>query len=191
MGNVVAMMGMSIDGFIEGPDHDISWHRVDEELHQFMNDEVRQFGALLEGRRTFELMDEFWPSADEDPDAPDAIVEFAQIWREIPKYVYSTTLTEVADPTATVIRSVEPSDVRALQARYDGPLGVGGSHLLDTFRRLGLVDEYWVHVHPVVVGGGTPLFSTPSEQEALELTGTRIFGNGVVLLRYRKLDTPD
>ncbi len=191
MGNVVAMLGMSLDGFIEGPDREIDWHRIDDELHRHMNDTVRSFGALLEGRRTYELMQEFWPTADEQPDAPDVVVDFSGIWREIPKYVYSTTLQGDLDGTATIVRQVQPEQVAELKARYDGDLCVGGPTLLDTFRRLGLVDEYRIYVHPVVLGRGNPLFWPADTLESLDLIETRVFGNGVVLLRYRVSDTPD
>ncbi|MBK3648066.1 dihydrofolate reductase family protein, partial [Streptomyces sp. MBT33] len=77
MGKIVLMMSVSLDGYMEGPDHDISWNRVDEELHQHFNDTVRELGALIEGRRVYELMAAYWPTADSDPDASPTVVEFA------------------------------------------------------------------------------------------------------------------
>jgi dihydrofolate reductase len=191
VGNVVAMLGMSLDGFIEGPNREIDWHRVDEELHHYLNDKVRSFGALLEGRRTYELMQEFWPTADQQPDATEVVVDFAGIWRDIPKYVYSTTMQGGLEGNATLVRDVQPEFVAELKEKYDGDLCVGGPTLLDTFRRLGLVDEYLIHVHPVVLGRGNPLFWPTDGLESLDLVETRVFGNGVVLLHYRVLDTPD
>ena len=82
MRRIVAQVSVSLDGYFEGPDSDITWHLVDEELHQHMNDELRTRGAFLEGRRTYELMETFWPTADEDPANAGAMAEFAGIWRE-------------------------------------------------------------------------------------------------------------
>ncbi len=83
MRKIVLMMGVSLDGYIEGPDRDISWHVVDEELHQYFNDTISQMGALLGGRVTHELMAAYWPTADADPDASPVEVEFARIWRDM------------------------------------------------------------------------------------------------------------
>src|SRR5262249_19296974 len=93
MRKVVLAMSVSIDGFMEGPNREIDWHLVDEELHQFFNDRLRGMGAFVNGRVVHELMAGFWPTADQDPGASPQMVEFAGIWREMPKIVYSRTLT--------------------------------------------------------------------------------------------------
>ncbi|MFI8229459.1 dihydrofolate reductase family protein [Streptomyces sp. NPDC085900] len=183
MGKIVLMMSVSLDGYMEGPDHDISWNRVDEELHQHFNDTVRELGALIEGRRVYELMAAYWPTADSDPDASPTIVEFAGIWRDIPKFVYSRTLEKV-DWNATLVREVVPEEVRALKERTQGDLWVGGAELGAEFLRLGLVDEYRVYVHPALVGRGRRLFPEGDIAASLRLVESHVFGNGVVLLRY-------
>src|SRR5687767_11305828 len=114
-------------------------------------------GAFLEGRRTYELMEAHWPTADEDPDASAPEREFARIWRGMPKVVYSRTLA-TAGPNATIVRDVVAEEVRALKASARGDLVVGGPDLAASFRRLGLVDEYRVYVHPVLLGRGRPMF---------------------------------
>ena len=91
MNKLVLMMALSLDGFMEGPDRDISWHMVDEELHTYINDYLRTTGAFLQGRVTHELMVDFWPTADEDPSNPPPVREFAGIWRDKPKFVFSKT----------------------------------------------------------------------------------------------------
>ena len=124
----------------------------------------------------------FWPTADADPASCAAVVEFARIWRDMPKIVFSRTL-ERADWNTTVVREVDPEEIRALKAQPGGDLGLGGAEIAAEFLRLDLVDEYRMYVHPVVVGGGTPLFRRRTAA-ALQLVETRTFGNGVVLLRY-------
>ncbi|MFK4098824.1 dihydrofolate reductase family protein [Streptomyces sp. NPDC019531] len=184
MRKIVLWMAISLDGYIEGPDRDISWHRVDEELHVHMNDTAKSMGGLLHGRVVYELMADYWPTADADPDAPASIAEFARIWREIPKIVYSRTLPH-ADWNTTVVREVVPEEVRALKEQPGGDLSLSGAELAETFLRYGLVDEFRIYVHPVVVGRGKPLFPQADTLTSLRLVESRTFGNGVVLLRYQ------
>lgn len=174
---------VSLDGFFEGLDRDISWHMVDDELHRHFNQQLSTMGAFLDGRVTYELMEEFWPTADQDPAAGSVMAEFARIWRDMPKIVYSRTLTSAAWNT-TVVREVVPEEVLALKEQPGGDLALGGAELADTFRRLGLIDEYWLYVHPVLIGRGRPLFKAADSMAQLRLLETRAFGNGVALLRY-------
>jgi dihydrofolate reductase len=180
---IVVSTSVSLDGFMEGPEHDISWHRVDEELHAYFNERLASMSVFLDGRVTHELMAGFWPTADEDPDASPVEVEFARIWRDKPKIVFSSTFEDTRWNT-TVKREVDPEEIRELKARPGGDMVVGGADLVDTFRRLGLIDEYQIYVHPVLVGAGTPYFKGTDGLSALDLVETRTFGNGVVLLRY-------
>lgn len=126
MRKIILMTSMSLDGYIEGPDRQIDWHFVDDEVHRHMNDEVRAMGGFLEGRVTYELMEEFWPTADADPANAGPMADFAGIWRDTPKYVYSRTLQRVGD-NATIVRDVVPEQVAALKAAPGGDLGLGGT----------------------------------------------------------------
>lgn len=183
MRNIILALQVSLDGYMEGPNREIDWHMVDDELHSHFNEELRAMGAFLDGRITYELMAGFWPTADRDPASTPPEVEFAGIWREMPKIVYSKTL-ERADWNTTVARDVVVEDVLALKAQPGGDLALGGAQLADSFRRLGLIDEYWIYIHPVLLGRGTPLFKPSDSRTPLTLAETRTFGNGVVRLRY-------
>lgn len=183
MRKVILSLSISVDGFIEGPERQIDWHLVDEELHSYFNARLAPMGAFLQGRVTYELMTDFWPTADADPSASAAVVEFARIWREMPKIVYSTTL-ERADSTTTIQREVVLEEIQALKAQPGGDLALGGADLAAAFRRLDLIDEYHLYVHPVLVGRGKPLFADSDAITDLKLVETKTFGNGVVLLRY-------
>ncbi|MEU8654567.1 dihydrofolate reductase family protein [Streptomyces sp. NPDC048737] len=185
MRDIVLTASVSVDGYMEGPGRDISWHRVDEELHQHFNDSLREAGAFLSGRVTYELMAGFWPTADQDPEATAPMAEFAGIWREMPKIVYSRTM-EHADWNTTVVRDVVPEEVCALKERPGGTLVLGGAQVGAAFLRQGLVDAFRIYVHPVIVGGGTPLFAEGSAPAGLRLVETRAFGNGVVLLHHER-----
>ena len=183
MNKIILMMSVSLDGYFEGLDRDISWHRVDNELHSYFNEQCRKMGAFMDGRVTHELMAEYWPTADQNPDASEPEVEFAGIWRDAPKYVFSRTLSESGWNT-TVISDVVPEQIAELKAQAGGDIALSGANLAASFMKLGLVDEYHICVHPVVLGQGRPLFEAPDVQLNLKLEETRAFGNGVVLLRY-------
>jgi dihydrofolate reductase len=183
MGRIVMPVSVSLDGFHQGPDADLGWHLVDEELHEHFNTELARMSAFLDGRVSYELMAGYWPTADQDPTSSPAEVAFAKIWRDMPKVVYSRTLTE-AGWNSTIVREVVPEEVRAMADAAPGDLALGGARLAAEFRRHGLVDEYRLYVVPVVLGAGTPLFDPAEGPIRLALAGTRTFGNGVVLLRY-------
>jgi dihydrofolate reductase len=186
MGRIVMPVSVSLDGFHEGPDGDLGWQDVDEELHEHFNDELARMSAFLDGRVSYDLMVRYWPTADQDPAAERPVREFARIWRDMPKVVYSRTLTQAAWNTR-IVREVVPEEVRAMADAAPGDLALGGARLAAEFRRHGLVDEYRLYVHPVVLGKGTPLFDPADGGARLQLAGTRTFGNGVVLLRYHPL----
>jgi dihydrofolate reductase len=187
MGNIVVFMSVSLDGFIEGPDHRIDWHRVDDELHRHFNDELRPMAVFLHGRTTYELMADFWPTADADPANAGPVAEFAGIWRDKPKVVFSRTLDHAGWNTR-ILRNVDADEIRDLAAEAEGDLSLGGADLAAAFRELDLVDEYRIYVHPVLVGRGTPLFRGADAETGLRLIESRAFGNGVVLLHYARAD---
>lgn len=185
MRKIVLMMSVSLDGYIAGPDGELDWGLVDEEVHSHFNEVLAKMGAFLDGRVTYEQMAQFWPTADSNPDSTPAMVEFAKIWRDIPKLVYSRTL-ERADWNTTIVRDVVAEEVLQLKAEPGGDMALGGADLAASFIRLDLVDEFRLYVHPVVIGKGKPLFPMLEKQISLELAETRTFGNGVVLLRYAR-----
>jgi len=182
MGNVVFSLSVSLDGFMEGPGGDISWHHVDDELHAHMNDYLGRMTAFVSGRRTYELMADYWPTAGDNPDSGPVEIEFSQIWCGMPKVLYSTT-TETTDWNTTTRRQVDPDEVRDLTKH--GDIVIGGPDLAKTFFALDLVDEVRMYVNPIVLGAGTPMFQG-LERRDFELIDTKTFGNGVVLLHYRR-----
>jgi len=185
MRKVIYSMGVSLDGFIEAPNRELDWSTPDEELHRFWNDQAREMGTCLYGRRLYELMADYWPTADTNTSAPEHVVEFARIWRDMPKIVFSTTLEKV-DWNSRLVRDNIAEEVTKLKAQPGKDMDVGGPTLASTFMRLGLIDEYRLVVHPVVLGGGTPFFPGLDNTISLRLAETRTFGSGVVYLRYQR-----
>jgi dihydrofolate reductase len=182
------MMSVSVDGFFEGPNHELDWHLVDDELHNHFNEELAAMAAFLDGRVTYELMADYWPTADADPASTPTEVEFARIWRDMPKFVFSKALKR-ADWNAVVVEEIVPEQIRQLKAEAGGNLMVGGANVAAEFMRYDLIDEYRLYVHPVVLGNGNRLFQAQNKLD-LRLAETRRFGNGVVLLRYERTGSP-
>jgi dihydrofolate reductase len=187
MRRIIWMMTVSLDGFMEGPDREIDWHLVDDELHRHVNEQLGSMGAFLHGRVTYELMAQYWPTADTDPSSTEPVVEFARIWRDMPKIVYSRTLQR-ADWNTTIVREVVADEVTELKEQPGGDMVLGGADLAAAFMQHGLIDEYRVYVHPIVIGRGKPMFAPSDVTIPLRLAETRTFGNGVVLLRYERPD---
>jgi dihydrofolate reductase len=184
MRNVIFSMTVSLDGFIAGPNGEIDWSAPDEELHRFHNERTRALGAHFTGRRLYEEM-LYWETADQNPSAGEVELEFAAIWKDLPKVVFSHTLENV-EGNASLATAGIAEEVARLKEQQGEDLGVGGAGLAAAFIELGLVDEYQMFVSPVVLGGGTPYFPPLAERIALELVETRTFGSRVVYLRYRR-----
>ena len=186
MRKLIYSMGVSLDGFIAGPDGDIGWSAPDEELHRFHNLHASETGVHLYGRRLYEEMI-YWETAAEQPSLPEHALEFARIWKATPKVVFSRTLDKV-EGNATLVKDDPAEVVRRLKKEPGEDLAVGGAGLASTLVEAGLVDEYRLFVSPVVLGAGTPYFPALDERIDLELVETRTFGSRVVYLRYRRLE---
>jgi dihydrofolate reductase len=184
--NLIYSFGVSLDGFIAGPNGDIDWSAPDEELHRFHNQQARELGAHLLGRGLYEVM-RYWETAEEEnPSAPEHELEFARIWKAMPKIVFSTTLEEVEGNTR-LVRDGVAEEVARLKEQPGKDLAVGGAGLASTCIKLGLVDDYRLFVSPVVLGSGTPYFPALDERIDLELVETRTFGSRVVYSRYHRV----
>jgi dihydrofolate reductase len=183
MGRLIYSMSVSLDGFVETATRSLDWVLVDEELHSFFNDEAREMSAFLYGRRLYEVMTDYWPTAEADPSATRPMLEFARIWKDKPKIVLSRTLGRV-DWNSRLVRENAPEEVARLRAQPGFDMDVGGPTTASTLIRLGLIDEYRLFVHPVILGAGTPFFPALDNRLGLKLLETRTFGSGVVYLRY-------
>jgi dihydrofolate reductase len=182
---VIHSMGVSLDGYVAGPGGEIDWSAPDEELHRFHNEQTRELGVQLCGRRLYEVM-RYWDGAEEtDPSAPEHELEFARLWKALPKVVFSSTLERV-EGNARLAEGSVAEEVARLKAEPGGDVGVGGPGLAASLVDQDLVDEYRLFISPVLLGGGTPFFPAVRERLALELAETRTFGSRVVYARYRR-----
>jgi dihydrofolate reductase len=183
VGKLVYLMNVSLDGYVETPDHGLEWTKVDEELLTWFNDRARETDAFLYGRGLYEVMAAYWPAAKSDPSATGAMLEFAEIWNAKPKVVFSSTLPTV-DWNSRLVSGDVAEELARLRTEFDGELDVGGPTLAAAFIRRGLVDEYRLVVHPIVLGAGTPFFPRLDAPIRLRQTETARFGSGVIYLGY-------
>lgn len=183
MGKLIYGFTVSVDGYIADAQGSIDWSDPDDELHQYWNDFERDTALAFYGRRLYDLMSAYWPTADKDPDATPLIADFARIWCGMPKVVFSRTLDSV-DWNSRLERGDPVEVVRRLKAETDGQLEVAGATLAAPIVQAGLVDEYRIVLSPVAVGGGLPFFPNLPSWISLRLLENRTFPGGTVLLRY-------
>jgi dihydrofolate reductase len=184
MRSVTYSMSVSLDGYIVGPDGTFDWTVPDKEVFRFWIDEIREVGVHLMGRRLYQTM-LYWETADREASLDDAELEWAALWKPLPKVVFSTTLS-VVEGNARLASGAVGEEIERLRAEPgDSEIAIGGATLADEAAASGLIDEYRLMVHPVLVGGGIPFFPRHERRVDLELVETRTFSSRVVYLRYR------
>ncbi|GAA2766977.1 dihydrofolate reductase family protein [Streptomyces paradoxus] len=184
MRSVTYSMGVSLDGYIVGPDGDFNWTVPGDDVFRFWIDDIRQVGVHLLGRRLYETM-LYWETADQDPSLDDAMLEWAALWKPLPKVVFSTTLSEVQGHARLASGGVAEEIERLRAEPGEGEIAIGGATLAAEAAASGLIDEYRAMVYPVLVGGGIPFFPRDERRVDLELVETRTFSSRVVYLRHR------
>jgi dihydrofolate reductase len=184
MRSVTYAMGVSLEGYIVGPDGSFDWTEPDAEVFRFWIDEIRDVGVHLMGRRLYETM-LYWETADQDRSLDDAELEWAALWNPLPKVVFSTTLSTVQG-NARLASGDLAEEIERLRAEPGtGDIAIGGATLAAEAAALDQIDEYRAMVHPVLVGGGIPFFPQRERRVDLELVETRTFSSKFVYLRYR------
>ncbi|GAA1057720.1 deaminase [Agromyces luteolus] len=176
-------MNVSVDGYVAAPGDDLGWSVPSDELFQWWSDRVGATSLALYGRRLWEAMSSHWPTADRQPDATPASIEYARRWRDMPKVVFSSTITTV-DWNARLVTGDAVAEITRLKAGDGGPMDIAGATLAAAAMKAGLIDEYVVVTHPVLVGGGMPFFTALDDWVNLTLLETRTFPDGVILTRY-------
>jgi dihydrofolate reductase len=179
MGKIIYGMLQSLDGFIANEAGEITLPVPGPELHEHFNEVMRNSKLSIYGRRMYEVM-QYWGTDDEQRSPVSAA--FAKAWQETPKVVVSTTLASVG-PNTTLLKGDLKSGIEKLKAQYDGTIDASGAELAASLSRLGLIDEYWLYMQPVVLGEGKPYFA-PGSRPALRLLGSEPLPQDVVLLRY-------
>jgi dihydrofolate reductase len=184
MRSVTYSMSVSLDGYIVGPDGGFDWTVPDEKVFRFWIDEIRDVGVHLLGRRLYETM-LYWETADQDPSLDESMLEWAALWKPLPKVVFSTTLSAVQGHARLASGGLAEEIERLRAEPGEGDIAIGGATLAAEAAALGLIDEYRAMVYPVLLGGGIPFFPQGERRVDLELVETRTFSSRVVYLRHR------
>ncbi len=183
MGRIVYSMFASLDGFIEDADGGIGFSAPDDELHRLANEQARQTSVFLFGRGMYEMMEEPWTAAARRDDTPEVEAEFARVYLDTPRVVFSDTLERVPEGVRLVRSADAVAEATRLKERADGILAVAGPSLAASL--FPLIDEFRLFVLPVLVGGGKPYFP-PGQSLPLDLTDDRRFASGTMYLRYER-----
>jgi len=182
MRKVLFFMLTSLDGYFEGPDHDLTWHNVDTEFNEFAIEQLNSVDTLLFGRVTYEMMAGFWPT----PFAIESDPVVADRMNSTPKMLFSRTLAKAEWQNTRLVKTDFAAEISRLKQQPGKDLIIfGSSDLAVTFLQAGLLDEIRVLVNPVVLGNGKPLFKGMNSRLSLKLLKTRTFHNGNVLLYYQ------
>jgi dihydrofolate reductase len=187
MGRFVYAMNVSLDLRIEqvpGDNGAGEWIRIDEQLHREFNARATALASIVHGRIYYEVMEEYWPRAHEDPAAPDFIREYGEIWTEKPKVLVSRTRHSADHNTRVIGGDDAIEQLEALRAETDGAIGVGGATLATQLLRAGLLDELLLATHPTILGFGRALFDDYDLPIDLDLLDQRSFESGVTMHSY-------
>lgn len=186
MRKLIFPMSASLDGYIDigGPDGG-GLPPPSDEVHRFHNERVRGLGLQLMGRRLYEVM-RYWDTPEAVDPSNEIRLDFARIWRALPKVVYSSTLEGVEGENLTLSHGDPVEEVRELKEGTGADIEVGGAELAAALTAHGLIDEYHLFATPIILGSGKPLFAGDTQVE-VELLETRTFDSGVVYMRYRRV----
>jgi dihydrofolate reductase len=185
MRKIIYWVHASVDGFIDGPNGEFDWPVMGPELSAYSEALDQRVDTLLFGRPVWQMMVGFWPNAESMSDDPH-VASFAPFWRATPKIVFSRTYPG-DEWTSRVIGADLAEEVTALKAEAGRDLLLtGGAGVAAALTELGLIDEYHIAVHPVVLGGGRQLFAEPKERINLRLVDSRTVDGQVVVQQYQR-----
>ena len=185
MRKLVLFMHMSLDGFAADPNRGLDFLSYDEELQQYADDLVKTVGSPVYGRITYQLMESYWPTVLKNPNATGHALKHAQWVENVPKIVFSKTLTEVTWNNTQIVNGNLAEEVNKLKQQPGKDLAIFGSPGLSTnLMNEGLIDEYKLTVHPIILGNGISVFTNNNTKNKLKLLDSKTLKSGVVTLHY-------
>ncbi len=178
-------MHISLDGFVSGPNGEMDWIKVDEELFNYVEKRISEVDAALYGRTTYQMMEGYWPTAGDKPSASRHDIEHSKWYKKIRKIVLSTTLKDTGLTNTQIIADRVPEQINALKQQEGKEILVFGSpRATHALIQQNLIDGYWLFVNPVILGNGVPLFTNIKNKTKLKLVNTQQFTSGVTELNY-------
>jgi dihydrofolate reductase len=188
MKKLIFFMHTSLDGFVGGPKGEMNWIKVDESIFDFVATMTEKADTALYGRVTYEMMQNYWPTADKQPNASKHDKEHAAWYRKVSKVVLSKTMKQEGLENTKVFKDNLIENITKIKKENGKNILIFGSPTASlSLLSLGLVDEFWLFVNPVLLGDGIPLFKGIKETTKLNLVGSKTFSCGVIALHYEKM----
>lgn len=188
MRKLIFFMHTSLDGFVAGPKGEMNWIKVDEELFDFVGEMTDGADTALYGRVTYEMMQGYWPTAGDEPDASKHDIEHSKWYNKVSKVVLSKTMNDDGLFNTTIISDNLTENINEIKKQEGKNIIIfgspGASHSL---LGLGLIDEFWLFVNPILLGEGKPLFKNINRHIPLKLVESKTFASGVIALHYAKI----
>jgi len=185
MRNLIFFMHTSLDGFVAGFNGEMDWINVDDAIFDFVATMTDKADTALYGRVTYEMMQNYWPTAGEQPNASKHDKEHSAWYNKVSKIVLSKTISEKGLDNTIVISDQLADNINKIKEQDGKNILIFGSPTAShSLMSLGLIDEFWLFVNPVLVGKGIPLFKDVSETTKLKLIETKTFSCGVIALHY-------
>ena len=185
MRKIISFMHLSLDGFVAGPNGEMNWVKVDEEIFDHIDKRISESDTALYGRVTYEMMEAYWPTQGDDPDASQHDIEHSKWYNNVRKVVLSKTLKDAHLTNTTIISDNLPERMAEIKSQAGSDILLFGSPTAThSLIQLNLIDGYWLFVNPVILGQGIPLFTGIKEKISLKLLTTRPFTSGVTELNY-------
>lgn len=187
MRSLVSFMHVSLDGFVAGPNGEMGWIKVDEEIFDYAGQRTSESDTALYGRVTYQMMESYWPTAADKPNASKHDKEHSEWYKKVDKVVISKSMQGQQLPNTIIIGDDIAHRVNALKQQAGKEIIIfgspGASH---TLMQYGLIDEFWLFINPIILGQGIPLFKDVKEATKLTLVKSFQFASGVVCLHYKK-----
>ena len=186
MRKIISFMHVSLDGFVAGPNGEMNWIKVDEEIFDFVANRISEGDTALYGRVTYEMMEGYWPNAGKQPNASKHDIEHSQWYGKTHKIVLSRTMNKEGLNNTTIISSDLVNNINAIKTQEGAAeiLLFGSPSATHALMAENLIDGYWLFVNPIILGEGIPLFKNIRQKTNLQMMSTRRFTSGVTELNY-------
>lgn len=190
MRKLVLFMHTSLDGFVAGPNGELDWANMDEEIFDYAEQRTNEADTALYGRVTYEMMAGYWPTAADQPGATRHDISHSRWYNQVAKVVLSRTLSGENLTNTTIVRDNLAQEIGKLKRAPGGEIVIFGSPgAAHSLMAENLIDEYWLFLNPILLGQGIPVFADIQEKTALRLVGSHVFSSGVVCLHYERKES--
>ncbi len=188
MRKIISFMHISLDGFVAGPNGEMNWIKVDQEIFDYVGKRISEGDTALYGRVTYQMMENYWPTAADKPTASRHDIEHSKWYSKVHKVVLSKTMKDAERTNTKIISDNLTERINEIKQSPNGGnqdiLLFGSPTATHSLIQLNLIDGYWLFVNPVILGQGIPLFTNIKEKVNLKLLSTRQFTCGVTELNY-------